>query len=182
MNLITRKIVSAFERRVALKIDNSHTDGNSLYLFENKIAQWGVDGLYITNAGWKSRVTKERLNGLTGVRITQVRGVWFLNDIEWNGGWVNVNQFSAFETIEEQSEPEVVFDITSEWTRAGYSKPVYSVYHTNIETELDAIEFKLTSSGIPSRRMESDTTGTYRPNHFVVVRPEDFKNSLIIIK
>lgn len=56
------------------------------------------------------------------------------------------------------------------------------MFHTNAHTELDKVEFKLQSSGIPSRRMESDTAGTYKPNYFVVVKPDDFNNSLIIIK
>jgi hypothetical protein len=111
-----------------------------------------------------------------------------LNGNAWDGGWVNLGTFSnywgsteAAEVVEEV-EAEVVFDITSEWMSAGYSKPVYAIYHTNAQTDLDAIELKLQSSAIPSRRMESDTTGIYKPNYFVVVRPEDFNNSLIIIK
>jgi len=189
MRQITRKIVSAFERREALKIDNSRTDGTSLWLFENKIAEWRTDGLWISNAGWKSNTTKERLNGLTGVGISSVRGKWFLNNVEWNGQWVNVDDFSfvdpyyiAVENVAVRAEPEPVFDITSEWMSSGYSRPVYSVFHTNIESELEAIELKLTEAGIPSRRMESDTVGKYQPNYFVVVRPQDLKNSLIIIK
>lgn len=188
MRQITEKIVSAFERRVALKVNNTRTDGTSIWLHNNKIAEWRNDGLWISNAGWDSRTTKERLNGLTGVRIHSHRGTLYLNGNAWDGGWVNVGTFSnywgsteAAEVVEE-TEPEVVFDITSEWMSAGYSKPMYAIYHTNAQTDLDAIELKLQSSGIPSRRMESDTAGTYRPNHFVVVRPEDFNNSLIIIK
>jgi hypothetical protein len=178
MRQITQRIVSAFEGRRALKIDNSETDGTSLWLFGNKIAEWRNDGLWITNAGWKSNTTKERLNGLTGVRVQSLRRQWYLNDMAWDGEWINVHTM----TSREEAEAFDLFDTTSEWMDAGYSKPVYSVFHTTYELELDAVEFKLQSSGIPSRRMESDTAGTYRPNYFVVVKPEDFHNSLIIIK
>lgn len=178
MRLITTKICRAFEQRVALKIDNSRTDGRSLWLFDNKIAEWRNDGLWVSNAGWKSKTTKERLNGLTGVRVQSLRGTWYLNDMAWDGGWINVSTM----TTEEEVEVVEQFDITSEWMSAGYSKPVYAIFHTNAQEELDAIEFKLQSSGIPSRRMESDTAGKYKPNYFVVVRPEDFKNSQIIIR
>ena len=178
MRLITQRIVSAFEGRRALKIDNSETDGTSLWLFGNKIAEWRNDGLWITNAGWKSNTTKERLNGLTGVRVQSIRRQWYLNDYAWDGGWINVHTMVTTEQVDEID----LFDTTSEWMDAGYSKPVYSVFHANNEIELDAVEFKLQSAGIPSRRMESDTAGKYKPNYFVVVRPEDFRNSLIIIK
>lgn len=188
MRQITEKIVSAFERRVALKVNNTRTDGTSIWLHNNKIAEWYNDGLWISNAGWDSRTTKERLNGLTGVRIHSHRGTLYLNGNAWDGGWVNVGMFSNYwgsteaARVVEEVEAEVVFDITSEWMSAGYSKPVYAIYHTNAQTDLDAIELKLHSLAIPSRRMESDTTGIYKPNYFVVVRPEDFNNSLIIIK
>lgn len=180
MRQITEKIVHAFENRVALKINNSRTDGTSLWLHNNKIAEWRNDGLWISNAGWDSRTTKERLNGLRGVRIHSYRGIWYLNGNAWDGGWINMANM-----LGDEVEPEILFeefDVTSEWLSAGYSKPIYSVFHTNNATDLDGVELKLLSSGIPSRRMESDTAGTYKPNYFVVVKPDDFNNSLIIIK
>jgi len=42
-----------------------------------------------------------------------------------------------------------------------------------VEGNLAQVEQVLSEAGIPSRRMESDTEGVYRPNYFVVVRPED---------
>jgi hypothetical protein len=55
----------------------------------------------------------------------------------------------------------------------GYSKPVYAVYHTLLEAGLMAVEILLNDVDIPTRRAESDTDGVYRPNYFIVVRPED---------
>ena len=46
--------------------------------------------LSITNAGWASNTTKERLNGLPNVGIYQKRGRWYLNGNEWNGEWTRV--------------------------------------------------------------------------------------------
>lgn len=176
MRKITREIVRAFESRTPHRIDNSRTDGDSLWLFNNKIAAWGIDGLWITNAGWQSNTTKERLNGLTGVHIQQVNGTWYLNGRAWDGSWVNVYNFTH--EISSTPEPEQVadepeFDLTSEWMDAGYSRPVYSIYHTLAQENLEQVETMLNEAAIPSRRMESDTAGTYRPNYFVVVRPED---------
>ena len=41
--------------------------------------------LSITNCGWFSNTTKERLNALKSVSIVQKNFVWYLNGIEWNG-------------------------------------------------------------------------------------------------
>lgn len=57
--------------------------------------------IFITNAGWKSNTTKERLNGLNGVGIFQKKGKWYLNGKEWNGEWVDVNKWNA--ELEESS-------------------------------------------------------------------------------
>jgi hypothetical protein len=43
----------------------------------------------ISNAGWFSKTTKERLNGLYGVSISQKAGEWYLNGIKWGGHWIN---------------------------------------------------------------------------------------------
>jgi len=64
-----------------------------LELHGNEIAaKDSRDGsLWVTNAGWQTNTTKERLNGINGVSISQVKGVWYLNGKEWNGEWVKVN-------------------------------------------------------------------------------------------
>lgn len=192
MRQITQKIVWAFERRQTLRIDNSRTDGQSLWLFGNKIAEWRNNRLWVSNGGWSSTTTKERLNGITGVHVQQRRGTWFLNGNEWNGSWVDVsnwNEFgntiqyvSQYEVEPEQEDDGFEFDITSEWTEFGYSKPVYSVFHTLVERNLEAVETKLNGEGIPSRRMESDTEGMYRPNYFIVVRPEDVDRAVSLVQ
>ena len=46
--------------------------------------------LSITNCGWFSKTTKERLNGLPNVNIYQKALKWFLNGKEWNGDLINV--------------------------------------------------------------------------------------------
>ena len=46
--------------------------------------------LSITNCGWFSNTTKERLNGLPNVNIYQKNFKWFLNGQEWNGDLINV--------------------------------------------------------------------------------------------
>ena len=178
MRQITRDIVNAFQNSRSLTIGNSRTDGESLWLFGNKIAEIRRDGLWITNAGWDSVTTKERLNGLTGVDIRNRRGTWILNDRPWSGEWVNVDAWnSGVASLPEGSVPEPEFDVTSEWVEAGYSRPVYAIFHSLEEENLREVEELLDEHGIAHRRMESDTEGMYCPNYFVVVRPDEYQNA-----
>ena len=47
--------------------------------------------LSITNCGWESNTTKERLNALPNVNIVQKNWVWYLNGKEWSGELIDIN-------------------------------------------------------------------------------------------
>ena len=64
-----------------------------LKLFGNSIAYRYNDPertLSITNCGWDTPTTKERLNALPNVSIRQVNREWFLNGEKWNGNLIDV--------------------------------------------------------------------------------------------
>ena len=101
MRKITQTIVSAFNA------GNNKTTGNDsvqsvynpatkqnetqLFLHGNLIAiKNSIGQLFITNAGWFSNTTKERLNALNGVHIQQKKGIWYLNGIEWDGKLIEI--------------------------------------------------------------------------------------------
>lgn len=90
MRKITLEAVTAFMHGEKYRGGNTKSDGSALYLHGNKIAEHRSDGLYISNAGWQSNTTKERLNGLPGVSICQKKGVWYLNGKEWSGDFIKV--------------------------------------------------------------------------------------------
>lgn len=90
MRKVTSMIVQAFLNREARTVGNTHTDGTTLFLHGNAIAKHTADGLEVTNAGWFSSTTKERLNALPGVHIFQKAGKWFLNGNEWDGQTVAI--------------------------------------------------------------------------------------------
>lgn len=71
------------------------TDGETLFLHANPIARHTEKGLEITDAGWDTNTTRERLNGLRGVRVYRRKGQLILNGKEWDGAWVNVSQWGT---------------------------------------------------------------------------------------
>lgn len=100
MRKITQNTINAFLNDDQIKIDNTQVIVNAnfgdprteLYLFDNLIAQKriGSKTIQITNAGWKSKTTKERLNALPNVRIQQKQKEWYLNGIKWDGEFTTI--------------------------------------------------------------------------------------------
>ena len=94
---ITIESVRNFLDGVTFKKSNMEVikEGKFYYLklFGNKIAARSEDGrLWISNAGWFSNTTKERLNGLPGVMIHQKDWGWFLNGMAWDGKPIFINK------------------------------------------------------------------------------------------
>ena len=92
---ITNESVDKFLSRETFKKSNMEVDQcygqYRLKLHGNTIAVLDeFNMLSISNAGWESNTTKERLNGLPNVRIHQRKFVWYLNGVEWNGEWTRV--------------------------------------------------------------------------------------------
>jgi hypothetical protein len=60
-----------------------------LKLHGNAIARRDVGStdFEVCDGGWTSNTTKERLNGLPGVRVNQKAYAWYLNGVEWDGSW-----------------------------------------------------------------------------------------------
>ena len=80
----------AFINRTPASQGNTHTDGATLFLHGNAIARHGEHGLEITLAGWNTTTTRERLNGLPGVKVHTKLGQAYLNGKAWDGEWVVV--------------------------------------------------------------------------------------------
>lgn len=95
MRKITREAVKAFLLEKNFRKDNTKVEvtneGTKMFLHNNLIAKIDKNKvLSITNAGWQTNTTKERLNGLPGVGISQKNFEWYLNDEKWDGSWVEV--------------------------------------------------------------------------------------------
>ena len=96
MRTVTQNAVNCFYNKENGNFSNTSviTEGNitKMFLHGNLIAKIENDKLFITNACWKSKTTKERLNGLKGVNIFQKKGEWFLNGEKWNGKLTEISQ------------------------------------------------------------------------------------------
>lgn len=96
MKIVTKNAVNCFnqEGNAIFGSNTQVTTSNGitkLFLFGNLIAVKENGVTRISNAGWESNTTKERLNALHGVHIQQKKGVWYLNGEEWNGSWKQIN-------------------------------------------------------------------------------------------
>ncbi len=97
MKTITSKAIEKFLNAENFKSSNTIVEVlpnvTILKLFGNAIAYQYNDPnktLSITNCGWETATTKERLNALPNVRIQQKKGIWYLNDVEWDGKLIDV--------------------------------------------------------------------------------------------
>jgi len=99
MRKITEESVKAFLNKGTLKKQNMNVffdryDYKSRMLLHNNcIATYDYqeDILSISNCGWFTPTTKERLNALPNVDIYQKNYVWYLNGKEWNGNKIDIN-------------------------------------------------------------------------------------------
>jgi len=98
MRKTTQKMVAAFfsgknykgQNTEVIHNENAAIPCSQIYLFGNLIAEQNDKGLFIQNCGWFSNTTKERLNALPNVHITQKDFQWYLNGELWSGNWTQV--------------------------------------------------------------------------------------------
>lgn len=91
MRKITKQAVTAFFTRKPFKRDNTEVRNELGYtwliLHGNKIAQRNNGILCVSTGGWNTPTTRERLNGLPGVKVWQKDHTLYLNGKEWDGDW-----------------------------------------------------------------------------------------------
>ena len=95
MRKITKEAVDKFLSKETFRKSNMSVEESygvyKLKLHGNTIAtidELGV--LSVSNAGWTSNTTKERLNGIPGVSVNQKNWNWYLNGNEWSGEWTRI--------------------------------------------------------------------------------------------
>jgi len=98
MRKITEESINAFMNAKRFKKANMSVEVlpnvTLLKLHGNSIAYRYNDPqrtLSVTNCGWFTPTTKERLNALPNVDIRQKNFKWFLNGKEWDGNKIDIN-------------------------------------------------------------------------------------------
>lgn len=103
MRKITEAAIAAFLSGEGFSRDNTRVEvlprgaieqSVTLVLHGNPIATYvasaGVSSLQVCDGNHQTRTTKDRLNGLPGVRVHQKAGQWYLNGVAWDGHWTHV--------------------------------------------------------------------------------------------
>ena len=175
---------------------NTQTDGTTLYLFNNTIAQHREDGLYISNAGWFSKTTKERLNLLPNVSIRQVKGEWLLNGEQWDGNWIRVTEAAPPEV--DTSKPSKSFITATKYVKTdgwrGYEEPIYAIAGANdtggwsdspcpsevATRELNGLREAL--KGIPIKEVVCETSNVFCVHRYLIVPPSHIDNARAQVK
>jgi hypothetical protein len=96
MRKITEQAANAFHNGRDFRSGNTQVNrrlgGVELTLHGNIIAKNIGEGLHINLCGWNTNTTRERLNGLQGVRLHTRKGQAFLNDNPISShGWIKVS-------------------------------------------------------------------------------------------
>lgn len=95
MRQITSNVTNAFANSRPFRSANSEVRVNGTHvemLLHGYVIAEKLNGhLFISNCGYRTNVTKERLNGIAGVSIRQKNFVWYLNGAEWDGKRIRIN-------------------------------------------------------------------------------------------
>ena len=95
MRTVTKKAIQNFNASKNFVSVNTKVvvmdDVTLLLLFDNIIAYKFNDGkIKISNCGYFTNTTKERLNALDGVNIYQKNFNWYLNGEKWDGKLIEI--------------------------------------------------------------------------------------------
>jgi|TARA_Y100000289_G_scaffold19707_1_gene19056 hypothetical protein len=94
MRKVTQQIKKAFEEGRSLKVGNTKTDGQTVWLHGNAIVKRDPDGLVRWSlAGWNTPTTRERVNGIANANVFQ-----FQFEPVLNGEVINANDWFASNT------------------------------------------------------------------------------------
>jgi hypothetical protein len=109
MRRITQEAAQALLNGETYRNDNTHVEGGVMLLHGNAIARYDGHTLMISNAGWHTTTTKERLNGVLATfdkeyqvftkshrpmicrRWHDERGLYCYESEKWSGDWTVID-------------------------------------------------------------------------------------------
>ena len=85
MRKVTQQIKKAFNQGKSLKVGNTRTDGQTIWLHGNANVKRDPGGMVRWSlAGWNTPTTRERVNGIANAGVRQKNFVPMLNNHEIN--------------------------------------------------------------------------------------------------
>ncbi len=91
MRKVTEQIKAAFIAGKSKTVSNTRTDGQSVWLYGNKIIEKRPDGIFASLAGSNTPTTRERINGITGASFYQKSRLAYFNGEEISpSDWIKV--------------------------------------------------------------------------------------------
>lgn len=157
MRKITQQATEAFlhGEEVSIRNTSTFTSGSipagtgeiHLGLHGNRIATAKLDTgglpmmstLQVTNAGWSTRTTYDRLNALPGVRVNQSKGQPYLNGEPWDGSWTYVTPAVEVKQVGSVDYPSWQVNVPS-----MPSMPFDSIAAAHTYAEVEAVNRGLT--------------------------------------
>ena len=91
---ITKTIAVAFNNRSSKTVNNTRTDGDSVWLHDNLIIRRNTTTgeIWFTLAGWGTPTTKERINGIVpGVRVYTSKGTHYASGFEHRSDTIEIS-------------------------------------------------------------------------------------------
>jgi hypothetical protein len=81
MRKVTKRIKQAFENGKSLKVNNTRTDGNSVFLHGHEIIKRDKSGIVLFNlCGYRTPTTRERIKHICNVDVHQHKGEQYYKD------------------------------------------------------------------------------------------------------
>lgn len=96
MRQVTQQTGNALKQGQSKTVGNTRTDGRHYFLHGNHIAEYSRDNvtgnpiLYLSDAGWRTNTTKERLNGL--LELFGIPARLFQKNFTWHIFWYETKQ------------------------------------------------------------------------------------------
>ena len=193
MKAISKKTAYALLNYNKTKTGNTivwqDSEGSHMSLFGNEIAWVTLDGsLYVTDCGWVTPTTRDRLSAVLGLPLSIRKGAWVLDGQPWDGSP------KLIRTQVEKPNPSAktnAFIETSHWVsfngQRGANQPTYGVAgandtgmwddspcRTDVATaELNAVAAHLASRGIKTKEVTLEGSNVFCVHRYLITYPHE---------
>lgn len=87
---ICEQLVFDFLKRKSGHTKNAKSNGNQFWLFNNKIAEFRENELFVCDGNYKHTQSTARYLNAMDAHITLKKGQFYKNKVMWDGEWIKV--------------------------------------------------------------------------------------------